>query len=120
MRLAGLGQGSRFVDRVGQPRLYRDAVLAVDLDRDLGEIARRHEALGGVLGADEVCQVRLERCEEAFGVLVDHHAQNTDEGRELEEVLESGSGGLGAVGFVRGVEHDRRAAPGPPPTVRAR
>ena len=64
-----------------------------------------------VLGADDRGQHRLERGEHALVVLVGHHADHADQRAERERVLERVDDGRGAVRVVRGVEHDRRAAP---------
>ncbi len=58
---------------------------------DLGELAAAGIARGGgVLGADDVGEVRLERREQPLVVLVGHHADHPDQRRERERVLERG------------------------------
>ncbi len=92
-------------------RRHGDPVVAEDCAGGLGEHGGGHGARGRVLGDDQVGQVRLEGREHALVVLVGHHADHPDQRRERERVLERGGGRRGSVRVVRGVEHDRRAAP---------
>ncbi|CAB4707048.1 unannotated protein [freshwater metagenome] len=55
--------------------------------------------------------VRLEGRQESLGVLVAHHADDRDQRREGEGVLQGRAHRLRPVRVVRRVEHDRRAAP---------
>ena len=76
------------------------------------ELLDRHRAGGGVLGDDDVGQRAARSAASRPSASLSPITPITPiERGERERVLERGGHGLGAVRVVRGVEHDRRAAP---------
>jgi len=83
-----LCQPSRFVDRVLERASDEHAVGAEDPASHLGELLRGHGAESAVLGHHDLGEHRLEGRQHPLVVLVLHHADDTDQRRERERVLQ--------------------------------